>query len=306
MAQKKEVKLRAFRISQQLPITHAQIALVDALNTKLINSKAKTRMMQRNANDKEYDLISYYNFDNGTFFGVNLRVITDFTSPQIDYILLESQNFSLEQLEDGHAPNTVYKSHYYFCLNNTYIVTNLPGNSTIIGFQTYLNWLLYTATNPYEINPLCKSTPDIKLSEIKEVIFEDDYAFSSYRRSPHDLEQTENKIFDIAYGALRTIFNDITGLQEEEMKQVISAKLLLSIKKPRNMTEDDYQRIYGALLKPIAETEHLQYVSKSGQRFSSEEIEVSSKVNIETTEKGFLVEEQLRQSMIVFLNNLTI
>ena len=83
---------------------------------------------------------------------------------------------------------------------------------------------------------------------------------------------------------------------------MVSARLFLKFKKPRSMTEEDYQKKLGAILKPVSDTEHLHYISKSGQRVSATSITVTTPVNIETTGRGFLAEEQLRQAMILFLN----
>ena len=230
-----------------------------------------------------------------------LRVELDTTSPQVPNDLLALQSFALSDLPGDNKENTIYKKHYYFCLNNTHLVTNLSGNTTIAGFQTYINWLLNTATNPYEITPLCKSTPDFKLSDIKEIVFGDDFKLTS-NDSKIDTDTTTNKLINIALDGIKNLLNDTVDLTEEELKQVVSARLFLKLKKPKHMSEEDYQKKFGAILKPIADTDNLQYVSKAGQRLKAETITVTKNINIETTGRGFLVEEQLRQAMILFLN----
>lgn len=305
MASQAEIKLRAFTVSQDENIMHQLSRIVPVFNKKLDNTKAKDRMLKRSSNkeDKEHDLISSYKFDNNTAFGVMLRVELDSTSPQVPNALLASQSFALSDLQGDNKESTIYKNHYYFCLNDTHLVTNLPGNSTIVGFQTYINWLLDSATMPYEITPLCKSTPDVKLSDIKEIVFEDDsILLSPQRSSKTSNDDTTDRLINIAWEGVKTLLSETIDLSEEELKRVVSARLLLKIKKPRGMSEEDYQKKFGAILKPVSDTEHLHYVSKSGQRLKAETIAVTKSCNIETTGRGFLAEEQLRQSMISFLN----
>lgn len=294
-----EVKLRVFKISQQIPVTQQQISIVQALRERLNGTKVKERMMQRSSSDNENDLISFYIPDKNTLFGVMLRIVLDSTSPQISESLLESPNFSLDEMKDTYEPSTVYKKHYYFCLNDDYLVTNLPGNTTITGFQTYLNWLLDTATAPYEITPLCKSTQDLKLCDITEVIFENDFIIPT--RMPFEGEQTKSKLIDLAYDLIRKLFSHVPDLHEEELSQVVSARLFLKFKKPKKKSEEKYQDIYGAIAKPVADRKNVKYKA-NGRTYTAEDIEVLKIVNIETTDKDFLVEEQLRQEMIVVLN----
>lgn len=300
-----EIKLRAFSLLQKTDITNIGSEIVAMLDDKLKITLAKDRLLKRSSSkeDKEHDLISSSKLDNNTVFGVMLRVELDSTSPQVPSDLLAAQSFELSDLQVGEDENTIYKNHYYFCLNNSHVVTNLPGNTTIIGFQTYINWLLNTATTPYEITPLCKSTPDFKLADIKEIVFEDDsILLSSQKTSKTAIDDTSDRLIDIAWGGVRKLLTDTVDLTEEEIKNVISARLLLKFRKPKSMSEEDYRKKFGAMLKPVSDTEHLHYVSKSGQRLTAETITVVKPICIETTGRGFLAEEQLRQAMILFLN----
>lgn len=307
MSKQKEIKLRAFTIEKDVNISMSRSVVIPMLNEKLNGTAAIERMLKRSSNkeDKEYDLVASSKFDNNTIFGVMVRVELDSTSPKVPSGLLASQSFQISDLQEEDGESTIYKKHYYFCINDTHLVTNLPGNTTITGFQTYLNWLLDTATAPYAITPLCKSTPDVKLSEIKEVVFEDDsILLSSRNTSITAINDTADKLIDIAWASVRNLLSETIDLTEEELKHVVSARLLLKFKKPKEMSEEDYQKKFGAMLKPVSDTDHLHYISKSGQRITADTITATKTFNIEITDKGFLVEEQLRQSMIVFLNEL--
>ncbi len=305
MAKQADIKLRAFIITQNSSITQESADILPELTDKLSATAAKDRMLKRSSEkeDKEHDLVSSAEFDNNTIFGVMLRVELDSTSPQVPNNLLEFNSFSLSDLKDEDKKNTIYKNHYYFCINNTHLVTTLSGNTTIIGYQTYINWLLNSATQQYEITPLCKSTPEVKLSDIKEIVFEDDSILLSHNRQSKTVaEDTSDKIYNIALDGIKHILSDTIDLDDEEIKRVVSARLLLKLKKPRGMSEEEYRKKFGAILKPVSDTDHLHYVSKQGQRLKADTVAVTKNITVETTGRGFLVEEQLRQSMIQFLN----
>lgn len=303
--QKAKIKLRAFRLTQKTDINSQHDELIDKIYEKYDKTHVKERMLKRSTNDedKEHDLIPLAAYDHGTLFGIMLRVELDSKSPKIPSNLLNLQSFSIKDMPTDEQNSTVYKKHYYFCLDHAHMVTNLPGNTTVVGFQTYINWFLESATMPYEFTPLYQSTPDVKLSDIREVVFEDDSVMlSSNKESMTTAEDTQNKLIDIAWSTIKNILNDTIDLTEEELKSIVSARLLLKLKKPKSMSEDDYQNKLGAVMKPVSDVGYVHYVAKNGQRISAEELAVVKCVEIEKTDKGFFDEEQLRQAMISFLS----
>lgn len=70
------------------------------------------------------------------------------------------------------------------------------------------------------------------------------------------------------------------------------------------MSEEEYQRLYGAYLKPISDIDNISFKDKNGNQIKGKDVLKTKNVNIETTETGELVEPQLNQEMIRFLNEL--
>ena len=233
-----------------------------------------------------------------------LRVELDAFGREVPDNLVEQPAFSISDLPKEPNERNIYKKHYYFCLNNQRLAVTLPANATIKGLQTYMNWLLDTASAPFSITPLCKSTPNVNLSEIKSITFADDcsikYLEKEYTQNVEG--KIGNRLIDLAVSQIKILLNDTKNLSEEEFKQIVSAQLLLKLRKPAGMTEEDYQKRYGAMLKPIADMSNVSYRTKKGQTVKAEEITVTKTVSIELTDKGFLADEQLRQEMIAFLN----
>lgn len=306
MNKTKNVKLRAFTISQQQTLLSRSANIVEELKGKLEGSVAGDRKLKRSReeDDKEYDLISSYVTDKDTVFGVMLRVELDAFGREVPDDLFDKQAFSMSELPKEQNERNIYKNHYYFCLNKNRLVVTLPGNATITGLQTYVNWLLDSASAPFSMTPLCKAPPNVNLSELESITFADDFSVRYLEQeTPRDSEEkTGSRLIDLAASEIKRLLNDTVDLSEEEFKRIVSAKLLLKLRKPAGMTEEDYQRRFGAVLKPIADMSNVSYKTKKGQTVKAEEITVTKTVQIELTDKGFPADEQLRQEMIAFLN----
>ena len=218
--------------------------------------------------------------------------------------LFKKKNFRLNELSLESKKTNIYKGHYYFCFNNKKLVTNLPGNTNIFGLQTYINWFLSSATTPYELSPLIKSVKDTKLSDIQEVVFEDNsIMLSSNNKSITATEDIqENKLIDIAVNLVKRLLNDTPNLTEEELRSVISARLLLTFNKPKKMSDEHYQSKFSAMLKPVSNLESIHYVTRNKERITADKILETTSRLIEKTQNGFLDEEQLRQAMLIYLN----
>lgn len=251
---KTQVKLRAFQVSQAVDIRVHPADIVELFSAKYDQTNVQDRMRIINEEDKEYELLPFLIKDQDTLFGAILRLEVDSKSPLISSELFKKKNFRLNELSLESKKTNIYKGHYYFCFNNKKLVTNLPGNTNIFGLQTYINWFLSSATTPYELSPLIKSVKDTKLSDIQEVVFEDNsIMLSSNNKSITATEDIqENKLIDIAVNLVKRLLNDTPNLTEEELRSVISARLLLTFNKPKKMSDEQYQSKFSAMLKPVS------------------------------------------------------
>ena len=301
---KTQVKLRAFQVSQAVDIRVHPADIVELFSAKYDQTNVQDRMRIINEEDKEYELLPFLIKDQDTLFGAILRLEVDSKSPLISSELFKKKNFRLNELSLESKKTNIYKGHYYFCFNNKKLVTNLPGNTNIFGLQTYINWFLSSATTPYELSPLIKSVKDTKLSDIQEVVFEDNsIMLSSNNKSITATEDIqENKLIDIDVNLVKRLLNDTPNLTEEELRSVISARLLLTFNKPKKMSDEQYQSKFSAMLKPVSNLESIHYVTRNKERITADKILETTSRLIEKTQNGFLDEEQLRQAMLIYLN----
>lgn len=297
--------LRAFSIEQNLPAGEC-IKLQEDFKAKYESTVARARLLKLSSaqNDHEHDIANDAKFENNVVFCSLMRLDLDSNARNVPDDLLNENSFPFDFLHSDAARSNIYKKHFYFCFNNRFVITTLPGNRTIGAFQTYINWLLASVDNPYVFNPLLRSNNIAKLSDIKKVIFNSSPVISQTSDNVSSTDNdasTQSRIISIGLEAIRFILNDANSLSDDELSQVVSAKLMLDIKRPKNMQEEEYQRKYGAIMKPVADGDNVQYELKNGKKIKSREMEVTKPVKIELTDKGNFEEEQLRQNMIAFL-----
>lgn len=294
----KAVKLRAFKITIS-NFADNQSKLFGLLSSKLTESAAKDRRMLLNEHDpdKEEDLICDYQNGHDTVFGAVLRIRNSENIPAIPDDIFEGNTIHLEQLDGFDVNSSVfYKNHYYFLISNDYLIVNLKGQSTITHFQTYINWLLGEERGDelYEFTPVVKEVPDLQLNDINRIKIQD-----PARKETDAFDLTETK--KLSFGYLSHLLKDVASLDEVKLSEVVSAELLIKFKKPKKMTQEDYQNSFGAYLKPIADTENVTFYPKKGAPINGSDILAIKDVSIEETDSGKISEPQLRQEMERYL-----
>lgn len=306
----KSVTMRAFKIKNSDPTKFVSGIRVD-LENKLNNVIAKDRGLILNPNDLKQEQILISNFDSNdamqSLFCTMLKMeITD-NDQQVTDSLLKQSKFKLEELSKHSIQSAgVYKGHFYFSVLNDYIVTALlPLNRTIKSLQTYLSWFLNDES--IEVYPMVEKLDDYKFSDLKTAVFEDGSAYKSSKNVASISENTiGNKVKQISLEMLKSLFKESQDLKEiSELESIISAQLLIKFKKPRKMTDDDYQKILGASLKSIGDLEDVKFKTKDNKKIvSGLDLHKSKEVKIELTSNGSIIEEQLKQEMAHFLNEL--
>lgn len=301
------IKLRAFEITNT-DINKMHSDVKDKLKSFLKNSKTvNERRMLLNTEDpqKEEDFISNFSKDNllmDVIFCTMLRVAFGNNVQHINTHLFEKPNFTIEELNNSTLDtDSIYKNHYYFALNNNYLVTNLQGNITITRLQTYLNWLL---NDLYEISPLLAEEIVPSISDIKDIVVKD----TSIYPTKESENSTQRSSFDLGKIALNLIKNaliDSDKLSDIELEQMISARLVIEFKKPKKSDSESLKKAYSALLKPVSDLDNFEFVTRDNKKIiKGKQILRIKEVSIETTDSGLLNEAQLSQEMIRFIRDL--
>lgn len=324
-AKTKKVTLRAFEV-KNTSLTESSSNAKTLLLKRLDDFKAaKDRCMVLNHDDpnQERDLISYFKEApaSNSVFCTMLRISSDSDVQHITDTLFEKNFFTMDEIDSEHLDTSaICKNHYYFALNNDFLVTNLPGNKTISRLQTYLSWFI--SNELLEFTPSISAKDKTLLSDLRGIVVKDPDPIggtSSLRSVPSSStdvimaagnggvaeSQKTIKLTDQVLELLKKSVTGLKSLDEIAIGQMISAELLLKFSKPRKMTTQEYQKILGAYLKPVSDLDNVTFKRKDGKsEVKGRDLLRTQSVDIETTLSGKIVEQQILQEMSKFLLDL--
>ena len=305
----KPVMLRAFKIENStISEPHSNILsfLVQVLTDE---SKAGDRTLQLNEQDEDCDLLSNFEWrhNNSILFGMMMRIIPAENGGLIASDLFEHNKIAITDVDSGDSDQKQYKDHFYFALNNEILVTNLSGNINITRLQTYLNWLLVDVRGErlFQFTELTKVPEGVEFSSIKQIEIHGGGSVLPTPVTSQESTTFTRSISNLTAEVLSQIVNDTDSLEDIQNSQVIEAKLLLRIKrKPKEMAQEEYQRVMGAIATNIGNDDGIVVRTKDGNRYTGEDIKVKKEIKVERTTSNRIVEEQLKQEMEAFLTEL--
>lgn len=304
MAGRKKIKLRSFGLSNTNLIQNGT-GIIACLNSVLPeNSTANSRRMMLNAQDGDEDLLSFYSFLRDRYlFGMMLRIIPVENGGFISDDLFSNNTISIADLEQGADNGFQYKDHYYFMLSDRFVVTNLSGSYSIDRFQTYINWLTENHRNSiFDMNPVTKLPDGVRVSDIKSIEFA---GVRAVNVEPNSEPAVFTKMREITSDVLSMLFEDTEELDNIRGEELVSAKLLLKIRKrPADMAEEDYTRAMSAMTRQITNDSGIAIKTRQGGTYTGEAVKDVKEVDVELTENDRLNEQQLKQLMEQYLQDL--
>ncbi len=300
------MNLRAFSVNNP-ELDKLESDLVHKLRKALQNSKsANDRRMVLNIEDpnQEEDLLSYFSEPDEIDvpqFCTMLRLSPGKDVQHINDTLFNKSRFTISDLNNTELDTAaIYQSHYYFSASGNFITTNLPGNITVQRLQTYVNW--HTG-GLYEIFPIVEKSKISQLADIRNITVSD--PVSEAKRPVKGVENTKKTVFNlaaIALDAVKNMLTDTTELDDLELSQMISAKLVIEFAKPKKADDETLQKAYAALLKPVADLEHFSIKTRDNKTVAKgKDILRMKTVKIDSTEGGKPNENTIRQEMARFL-----
>ena len=304
MVTKKTITLRAFAIKGN-KLSQRSNLLRQLLIQKLENSTTGDRRMRLNQAEAEENLLAHFSLYPNYVFGMMLRITNEGVSGQINPKLFEQKNICIEDIASEVDSNmSLYKDHYYFLLSDDKIVVSLPTERTTKDLQTYLNWLLEDERDNcmFELQPMIsQSIPTTQLKEIKNVLIG-----SSTQTSLDSLSSTKIlSLKNITKDLLKHIIQDTNTVEEIVESNLVRTELRIHFpKKVKNTSKEDLERILGATIAPISDLEGIRIETNKGTFISGEELPCKKKVEINRTSKGYVVEEELKQEMELFISKL--
>lgn len=309
----RDITLRAFSISIGDTQVSNEVSIFDDLKKKLAGSESSSdRCMILNPTDpnNEKDLISDYHevVMPKSFFCTMLRIVPGEDAQHIPDELLEQKKFSMdevEELQESHNLPNLCKESFYFSTCGHYLVTNLRGNKTIKDLQTYLSWLL--SNDLLLLTPMVNIPDDIPMKDIRNITFSDGYVASAFDEDVVKTQSSQTRSFNlknVAADIIDKLFGDTQDLSDIDLERIIEANLIVKWSKPKDMSKEEYQKVMGAIIKPVADLEGMTIRPKKGRLIRGEEIPKTKIVTVAQTSSGKIVEIALQQEMSKFLNEL--
>lgn len=314
MVKYKNIILRAFSLVNT-DLKHNETNLLSLLSFKLKDSVMNDRRMLINPDDpqREEDLIANFDLRMNRnvcvmVVGTMLRIASVDDIPNITDDILNKEKVDIETLESIKSDSKViYKSHYYFAVNNEYLVVSLPLNRTINAYQTYLNEYLKDVREDilYEFTPLLTKSQKVKFDDVKSIkIGSKDYPIGSNSNKETDTSPLlVKKIKNVARGVLKELMEENKDLKQILDEEIVSAELVLKISKKKNKAKET-EKALSSFLKPISDTDGIELITKNG-KVTAADIFKTKQVSIELTESKHISELQLFQEMEKFLSELS-
>lgn len=303
----KSVTLRAFTLENN-DLKKDNCGLLDLLTAKLSESKAQDRRMLLSQDDpqKEEELISDFNIKKGVYLsGTVLRLMPSKDAVSIPDELFDGKKIAYSELNAIDVRDSVIcKDVYYFMVSDKVLVMCWYGNKTIKSFQTYINWLLGNEEKVvlFEFTPKIVSVSEIQVSGLRSIRVQD-----SHIELPADSNEQgfSKSLKDISKNIIRDLLKEVKDLDETMLEEIISTELLIKFKrKPKEMTQEDYDKAIGAYMKPVSDTESITFIPKAGRPISGNEILKTKRVTVKMSDSGKLSENELYQKMEIFIREI--
>ncbi|WP_277657222.1 hypothetical protein [Seleniivibrio woodruffii] len=302
----KSIKLSAFFVEQNAALNQKEVSIVELLKTKK-ESKANDRrmMLSKVEDDKEEDCAIDLNIENDCCYGILMRYRVGEDTTHVSEDMFQKTNFNISDLVTKNSDSFgQYMKHYYFCISDKYLITNLPSNQTSKRFATYFGWLL--TRDDFEFNPIIVPPRGITLADIKAISIGGGKASKAVTKNNTPPQQSEfaSTIKNIALNIVDFLLRDGTTLTEEQLSAIVSARLILKFRKPNKMTDEEYMRTYAAMFNPIADADNVVLETKKDGNITGEDCKKIKIVDIESTDRGNLVDNDIYREMRKFIAEL--
>jgi hypothetical protein len=236
----------------------------------------KNRLMSLNDKNPDSDQDCMTDFADATegkyVYGVIMRFTQAKNVPAIPDGFENMDSFKEAQLKvpDALKGKMLCRYVYHIFVTDGYVITDLRKDYTVGRLEKYLNFLLM-GTN-YDLIPSVMSNV-IKMKDIKTIVFKNPMV------KREDLK-VDLSIKDKAKDLLTQLFPHASNIEDIMERNIISAKMTLSLSKPEDMIEEDYEMQMGAVLKPVGDPELVSLGMVQGLEVKGSDILLSKEMEL--------------------------
>lgn len=303
----KAVTLYAYKIENER-ISKSYSEFYDKFSSKLQqDSSVKQRCMPLSDDSSEFEVLASFIITSNYIWGNLMRIAPTKEVPNLPDDFLERKEISYSELEGRTEDETkkCCKSSYFFVVNKSHLVTNMP-KTRISQFKTYVNWLLEAERGDtlYKFSILIQSPIGTKISDINKIIFSGESSMS-FKENDTDSNKVSFKINKLITGRLSSILSseDLSFLVD---RKILSANLVVNVKSLRKGSKDEdvVKKALSAVITPMVDDDGVSFITKDKKPIKAGEMIKSKKVLVDYLGGGLFNEQDLRQNMLSFLNEL--
>lgn len=265
---RKRITFRLFKIEnsdKSIKAPQLRNALSERLRTANEIGKRMMSLKEHNP-DSDTDVLSSFAIaeESKYFYGVIMRFTLPKNVPVIpdDFMKLTEVKESELSVPDALKGKMLCRYVYHIFITDNYVVTDLNKEYTITRLEKYLNYLLL-GTN-YDFVP-CVMSNVIRLRDIKSIVFKNPSIARENMKIDLDLK-------DKAKELVKQLFPLMDNVDEIMNDNIISAKMTLSIAKPDEMLDEDYERKLAYVLKPVSDPDIVSIGIVKGREIKGSDI----------------------------------
>lgn len=272
----KKVFFRVFQIKTTDKTVKTQ-KMQKELSARLKVAKdIQKRLMSLNDKNPESDLDCMTDFADATegryVYGVIMRFTQAKKVPAIPdgFESMESFNEAQLQVPDALKGKMLCRYVYHILVTDEYVITDLRKDYTVSRLEKYLNYLLMGTH--YALIPSVMSDV-IKMKDIKTIVFKNPMI-------KRDDLKVDLSLLDKARDLLVQLFPHATNIDDIMASNIVSAKMTLTLSKPKDMIEEDYESQMGAVLKTVADPEQVSLGMVQGREINGSDILLSKEMEL--------------------------
>lgn len=299
---RKSIKLNGFKV-QTAEVTTQRYNLISEIESAIsTKTKLSDRFMSLNPSDEhsDVDLIADIKKTKEGLFGCFWRIKSGVAS-QISTSQINNASLSLNDIEQETKKNVVgtLKDYSFFYLTKDRLVYS-NGNPRIKSFQTYINWILRESNQAFQyiFVPIISETKEVPLSSVSSI----DVSDSFFKGNTKATSEYSQSFASITRAILKQLLSNQKTLGDLEEENIISAKILLTVKKGLKK-DDDKRDALSALIKST-NGDDIIIRTKDGRKLQGSFFESKKQISVETTNGGHPSEPEIEGEMIQYVKEL--
>ena len=178
--------------------------------------------------------------------------------------------------------------------------------TTITRLQTYINWLL---NELFELSPVIELKEEYDLDHVQSFTIRDAEISTDTKTDANKGKNPEpssmmKEITNLAMDKIKGLFQHAADYEDIDFSELISAKLVIQLKKVTESTPDEIKKALSATLKPMADLDNISFKTRHGTTVKGSELPKTKSVTVDTTDTGKINEQTLFQQMELFIKEL--